>query len=329
MNEFLRLVDRFIAKPQGYRLRRWEQVTLQPLRKLMSHDEAGALRAVETLFDGETPAPAPARLRVLLRTCLRENRNVRPHSILPDRPLEQVILGCVASLVSAVNHAARHSGIADIRLTVSDDRSDPPSRDRLEAVLGGLTVPWSVETPAATGPGPTLHRQFKATAGEDALMYFVEDDYLHEETAITEMVRFYASIRAATGGEIILHPQEQTCLFTRPYPAFILRGEHRRWRTTSHMSHTLMLHGGVVRDQWACFEGTQYVGDRKRRRRGSERQTTNRLFRQVPGFCPLPSLAAHFQNLDTVPPFFDWPALWATVDPGTGAAAAGPLSADA
>ena len=327
MNEFLRLLDRFVVRPQGYRLRRWEQVTLQPLQKLMSHDEAEALRAVETMFDGEVPAPAPGRLHVYLRACLRQSRNTRPHDIVPDRPLEQVILGCVASLVRAVNHAAVHSGVADIRVTAADDHSDPASLARLEQVLSGLTVPWSLETPDATGSGPTMLRQFTATAGEDGLVYYVEDDYLHEETAVTEMVRFYAGLRKATGGEVILHPQEQACLFSRPYPAFILCGEHRRWRTTSHMSHTLMLHGTVVRDHWECFENTKYMGTRKRRL-GSERRTTNRLFRTIPGFCPMPALAAHFQSPDTVPPFFDWRPLWSANDPGALTGAGQPLAAE-
>jgi len=318
MNELLRLIDRLIARPQGHRVVRSRQVNLRPVKDLDRIDADGSLAAAQALFEGapREDASAPLPLTVMLRTCLRGARRTRTNPITGELQ-ETAILTCLGSLVASINHAVTTGAVADVAVEVDDDRSEPDARARIEALLAGLSVPWTLRTPEQTLAGPVMHAQFQRAAGVERLVYFVEDDYLHEPEAIASLAGFYQQVLQATGGPMMLHPQEQRVLYNRHYPSYLVLGADRRWRTTRHMSHTLFTHGTVVRDHWACFENTHFVGNavKKLAHKGSERHTTNRVLDVLPGFCPIPALAAHFQLPEVLPPFFDWQRLYATHRP--------------
>lgn len=314
MNELLRLIDRLIARPMGHRVMRSRQVNLRPIKEIERIDADGSLAAAQALFEGAPVAAGshqPPPLTVMVRTCLRAPRRARVHDVTGE-PLETAVLASLGSLVASLNHAVQAGAVADVMVEVDDDRSDPDARARIDAVLGGLAVPWTLRTPDETLAGPILHAQFRRAAGQERLFYFVEDDYLHEPEAIAALVGFYHQVQQATGGPLMLHPQEQSVLYNRHYPSYLVLGADRRWRSTRHMSHTLFTHGAVVRDHWDCFENTRYVGhpNKKQAHKGAERRTTNRVLDVLPGFCPIPALAAHFQAPALLPPFFDWRRLY-------------------
>ncbi|MBB4264612.1 hypothetical protein [Roseospira visakhapatnamensis] len=311
MNDALKLLDRLLLRPFGYRITRSGQVNLRPLAHPERLRDPDSLLAAKALFDRTGNAPAPVALTVMARTCLRDPRRARRHDLVDDS-LETVVRACLGSLVASVNHAAEAAGLEDLRVEVDDDHSDADARALIEATLSRLTVPWTLRTAEVTKAGPVMHAQFKRAAGADRLIYFVEDDYLHQPEAVASMVGFYRQVHAATGGHLMLHPQEQRVLYTRHYPSYLVMGADRRWRSTGHMSHTLFTHGSVLRDHWTHFENTRYVGHPKRRvaHQGAERRTTNRVLDVLPGFCPVPALAAHFQAEGLLPPFFDWRALY-------------------
>ena len=317
MNDALKVLDRLLLRPFGYRITRSGQVNLRPIAHPERLNDPESLLAAKALFDRTGSAAPPVALTVMARTCLRAPRRQRRHTLVDD-PLETVVGACLGSLVASVNHAAETAGLEDLRVEVDDDHSDDDARAMIEAMLSKLTVPWTLRTPEVTRAGPVMRAQFARAAGAERLVYFVEDDYLHVPEAIAAMVGFYRQVRMATGGHLMLHPQEQRVLYTRHYPSYLVLGADRRWRSTRHMSHTLFTHGTVVRDHWTHFENTQYVGHSKRRlaHQGAERRTTNRVLDVLPGFCPLPALAAHFQAEALLPPFFDWRPLYEAHRPG-------------
>lgn len=314
MNELLRVLDRML-KPTGYRLRKVGRYHLLPVRELLDGLDEDALRGAAELFDRVTPTANPDRvdrLIVCVRTCLRADRIAAAQPRLGGRPLDETMLRCLASLARSIRiaQAAPQPVPHEVRIVVFDDRSDPVYQARIEAVLAESGAPVELRSTRAPGQGASMHEQFAWGAEQDALLYFCEEDYLHEESAIAEMCDFYRRIFAETGRHIILHPQESVTCYKRFYPSYLLRTDHRHWRSTSHMTHTLFTHGRVVRDYWRYFENTRFVGNRKKRRLGAESRTTNLLFRHVPGFCPIPPLAVHFQFDGTLPPFYDWRPLW-------------------
>ena len=125
------------------------------------------------------------------------------------------------------------------------------------------------------------------------------------------MIDFYLRIYSQTKAHLVLHPQEHENVFRQfNYPSYILYSETRRWRTICHATHVFFTHTEVVKKYWSYFENTKYVGVKNKRHLGSEKETTDHLFKHIPGFSPIPAVAAHLQTEHCLPPFFNWHELW-------------------
>ena len=311
MNEFLRIVQRSL-RPFGYDIRKRGRVNLLPYKGIVP---IPALDRVRDNFDcdgfGCRAEADLDTLKIIYRTCLTAARNAGAHERVAAAPLADIVERCFRSLVTSVNAALAETPPPSIELLILDDHSDANYLDRLRFVAASLKCPWRVQATAAAGQGPSLHEQFALARNDDALYYFCEDDYLHDMRAVYEMWAFYRQIFAATHRHLVIHPQEHECLYNSAfYPSYLVLSPFRRWRSVSDATHILFTHAHVVRDYWEYFENTKFVGNRKKRRLGSECRTTNRLFNHLPGFVPIPALAGHLQSLHVLPPFFDWRRLW-------------------
>lgn len=311
MNEALRLLRKLVRK-WGYDLKKSEQYVLRPVPNLETLAENLSVGSAKAVLDGEGPQGTTAldHLTVYVRTCLRADRNVNTRPRMAGADEEENALRCIWSLIRSVNQAATKTGAPNIHLICLDDRSDPPFVDKLKRLLGALECAWDLQQTEEQGQGQSLHQQFREGRAAPGLVYFVEDDYLHESDAITEMWSFYRQVHNASGGHCVIYPQEHKTLYEAHYPSYILAGETRRWRTMSDATHTFFTHAQVVDTYWDYFENTKFVGIRKKRHLGVEKNTTNKLYKHIPGFSPIPAVAVHLQYEDLLPPLFDWQRLW-------------------
>lgn len=309
MNEALRLLAKLLRK-HGYDIKCHYEYNLLPIANLESFSNVAPLYNRRNKQTDGQDADLDT-VFICLRTCLRtDTGKTRPPEVTGGDHVE-LVLGCVNSLINSINHAARGDDQTTFNLIVFDDHSDSDHKKALEDVIAGAESKREIRTIRETGQGNSLFEQFEFARGINALCYFCEDDYLHEESAIAEMVRFYRQVYETCNTHLVIHPQEHEFLYTRyVYPSYLLLGENRHWRTISHATHTLFTHSSLVSDFWQYFKNTRYVGDKKKRRLGAESRTTNFLFDQVPGFAPIPSLAAHMQTSNSLPPFFNWRPLW-------------------
>jgi len=313
MNDFLRLL-RSLLRRYGYDVKKYYEYNLLPLNNQASFNQIARLAeaAERDQHSDDAGDPELQRLNVCLRTCLRD----RPgRAAQPPGPTgadrEEIALRCLKSLIASINHALRGDHGLEITLTVFDDHSTVDAHAKIVESCEKASCAREVRTTREPGQGASLLEQFEFARENRGLFYFCEDDYLHEPSAIAEMHGFYRKVYHTCGTHLVIHPQEHEFLYTKAiYPAYLLLGEHRHWRTISHATHVLFTHADVVRKYWRYFENTRHVGDRSKRRLGSEAKTTNLLFDHLPGFAPIPALAAHMQTAGSLPPFFNWRALW-------------------
>lgn len=310
MNDGLRLLAKILRR-YGYDIKKYYQYNLLPIANQADFNNASILH------DASSACTVPdheefKNLYICLRTCLRSDNWKKTHA--PDFASvdrNELVLRCVSSLIDSINHALTNHIEATIELHVLDDRSDREHLTSLEKICRRSACKWEIKTTRETGQGGSLLEQFEYAREKDALVYFCEDDYLHEQSAILEMYHFYRQIHDICGTHLVIHPQEHEFLYSRYiYPSYLLLGERRHWRTISHATHTLFMHSSTVRKYWEYFENTRYVGNKKKRRQGVESRTTNNLFDHLPGFAPIPALAAHMQTKKGLPPFFNWRVIW-------------------
>ena len=314
MNDGLRLLARILRR-YGYDIKRYYQYNLLPLANQADFNSTSVLHdalSMRTTRNNEEFK----KLYICLRTCLRSGagKTHAPGFAGVDR--NELVLRCVQSLIDSINHAQKNHIETTIELVVFDDHSDREHITAFEKIYKKSACKWEIKTTRETGQGGSLLEQFEYARDKDALFYFCEDDYLHEQSAILEMYHFYRQIHTICGTHLVIHPQEHEFLYSRYiYPSYLLLGERRHWRTISHATHTLFMHSSTVQKYWEYFENTRFVGNKKKRRRGVESRTTNYLFNHLPGFSPIPALAAHMQAEKCLPPFFDWRSIWGRTRP--------------
>ncbi len=307
MNDALKLLSKSL-QPLGYHLRKLNAPNILRLKKAENGNPT--LKTFRGSINNQGPSPKNANLEkmvVYLRVCMRKNRNIDKTKRLGSDDPTETTLRCIKSLCHSINFAKEQG---ELKLIILDDRSDKECLKRLEELIEICECSHEICTTKEQGQGASLHEQFTRGKEEDAILYFVEDDYLHEEDAILSAWVFYKKIVLDYETHCLIYPQEHEILQRELYPSYIVASPDRHWRTINHATHTFFVHSQVVNHYWDYFENTKYVGIKKKRRLGSEAKTTNKLFNHIPGFSPIKPLAIHFQFKNLLPPYFNWKPLW-------------------
>ncbi|MGH1457036.1 MAG: glycosyltransferase [Alphaproteobacteria bacterium] len=311
MNDALKLLSKSL-KPFGYHIRKFNTPNLLKLNAVETPENMQNVKSLRLSIDHPhiTKDANTNHMIIYMRTCIRANRNIDKTARITGVTLEEHTLRCLNSLLKSISHAQNHMTGKTIELIVLDDRSDAEPLNKIKALVETATCPHTIKTTKETGQGNSLHQQFKDSSTQNALLYFCEDDYLHEEDAIKTCWEFYDKIMHDMGTHSFIYPQEHPVIYDNLYPSYIVLGSDRHWRTIRNATHTFITHGHIVRDFWDYFENTKYVGVKKKRKLGSEARTTNKLFKHIPAFSPLKPAAVHLQFEETVPPLYDWKNLW-------------------
>lgn len=227
-----------------------------------------------------------------------------------DKP--EVTRRCVASLIDTLNYAKATVPDLQIELQVFDDHSDEESVGYLKSNLAKATFPTQLEFLKTYGIMPSILRCYEH--GRDhgkEWVYFAQDDYLYDETAIHKMLRASVEFSSNMGKPVSIYP------FNDPYKympenvvvrSHIVRSSDRHWRTQIMTASCFMTHISVIRKEWHLFEkmGKSEVSG------VMEDESINQLFRSLGYylFVPMPSLALHMQYSTEYDPFVDWREWW-------------------
>jgi len=310
MNDALKFI-RKIFRHYGYDIKERYEYNLLPILNQYQSSQTEKLFNAQESKDNENKETVFDKLYICLRTCLRKDNYKSSQKRLTGSDHRELVLRCINSLVNSINYAIDNGCDKEFCLIVFDDHSDDENKSAIENLCKRAKCTNEIITTREFGQGSSLFQQFEYAREQDGLFYFCEDDYLHEVTAILEMQKFYEHIFEMFKIHLVIHPQEHEFLYIKAvYPSYIFLSEKRHWRTISHATHVLFTHSKVVTEYWQYFENTKHVGIKKKRRLGVESRTTNLLFNHIPGFAPIPALAAHMQTEKSTPPFFDWHDLW-------------------
>jgi len=141
----------------------------------------------------------------------------------------------------------------------------------------------------------------------DDLIYFVEDDYLHKENAIEEMICTYERISSQLNSELILCPSDYPYLYTKVEPTGIFLGSKYHWRLVSETLCTFLTSSKIIEKYW-----DKYVSMCKFEHYPFE-QPLHDIYKLEYCLSPIPSLALHCTNINSifgVSPNMDWKKIW-------------------
>ena len=238
-----------------------------------------------------------------------------------EQPKIEYSIRSINSLINSINFCKKKYPNLEIKTLIIDDNSKEENLNRIKKLINNYNIKII----------PLDHKKFETKIkkqksketfsnlasllqsfeigkdmGED-LIFFVEDDYLHFEPMLEEMIASYERIASQIGKDIFICPTDYPFLYMNNEKTNILIGNKRHWRTTKKTLCTFMTSKKLLDQYWEMFQKT--CSDRN----DPFEKYLNEIYLKEFCFSPLKSLSLHLTNINSsygLSPFIDYKKLW-------------------
>ncbi|NMN68193.1 hypothetical protein VP91_00013590 [Candidatus Pelagibacter ubique] len=232
-------------------------------------------------------------------------------------------LRALKSLIRSVNFSKTKYPDIKFKTVIVDDKSRKENLDKLKELIDGSGLDIGITPLDCEKYKDTIKQQkndqtFSNLAsllqsfelgkehGED-LIFFVEDDYLHFEPMIEEMIASYERIASQVNSDIFMCPADYPYLYMNNEKTNILIGNKRHWRTINQTLCTFMTTKSLLDKYWDNFYNTCLD------RNDPFEKYLNEIYKKEFCISPLKSLSLHLTNVNSsygLSPFIDYKKLW-------------------
>mgnify|MGYP001160131591 FL=1 len=139
------------------------------------------------------------------------------------------------------------------------------------------------------------------------LIYFVEDDYLHFEPMMEEMIASYERISSQLKKDLFMCPADYPYLYMNNQKTNVLIGNKRHWRTIDRALCTFMTSKFFIDKYWNNFYNNCLD------RHDPFEKYLNEVYKKEICISPLKSLSLHLTNINSsygLSPLIDYKKLW-------------------
>jgi hypothetical protein len=143
--------------------------------------------------------------------------------------------------------------------------------------------------------------------GKYDLLYFLEDDYIHEQNSLNEMLFSYEKFASLIKDELILCPTDFPYLYNKFEPTQIILGNNRHWRVIEETLCTFLTSKRLLLKHWDIF-----ISMTKTENLPFEKPL-HEIYSKQYCLSPIPSLAMHCTNINSIyglSPVMEWKRLW-------------------
>ena len=242
---------------------------------------------------------------------------------LYEQPKIEYSLRALNSLIKSVNFSKAKYPNIKFKTIIVDDNSKEENLNKLKKLMDGSGLDISIT--------PLNHDKYKDTIkqqkndqtfsnlasllqsfelgkeyGED-LIFFVEDDYLHFEPMMEEMIASYERIASQINKDVFMCPADYPYLYMNNEKTNILIGNKRHWRTINQTLCTFLTTKSLLDKYWDNFYNTCLD------RNDPFEKHLNEIYTKEFCISPLKSLSLHLTNVNSsygLSPFIDYKKLW-------------------
>ena len=262
-------------------------------------------------------------LKIIVRTCTSELIMDQNKRRIFDEGKNEYTFRSLRSLIKSINKAASVFKNIKFQLIVTDTNSPKEDIDKIQEILSKSNIEnkfKSIDLDSFKNKIKSGYSKAKfsnmanfytslmiAKKENDDIFYFVEDDYLHSEDAITEMIFAYEKFNTIFSKDLVLLPSDYPYLYAKDEATKIYLGEKYHWRLVSESLVTFMTSKRVIEENYKNLEkmGMDWVDPWEK--------PLHDIYDSNPCLSPIPSLAIHCANINSVfgvSPFVDLKKLW-------------------
>ena len=246
-----------------------------------------------------------------------------------ELPKIEYTLRTIKSIIRSCEYSKKFFQDLNIKLIITDDKSSQENLDKINKILDAANISSQIihldesefenEIQKKDINGKNISnnmisnmrnilKSIKISEEENSdIFYFLEDDYIHLEHAITEMLFTYEKLSSQLDRELFLCPADYPYLYSNIDDTKILFGNKSHWRIVKESLITFMTSKKMI---------IKYLSDLKamgQLRHHPMEQKLHQIYEKEYCLSPIPSLAMHATNINSVyglPPNFDWEKVW-------------------
>ena len=240
-----------------------------------------------------------------------------------EEPKIEYSIRALKSLIRSINFSKTKYSNIKFKTIIVDDKSKEENLNKIKKLIDRSGLDISIT--------PLNHEKYKNTIkqqkndqtfsnlasllqsfelgkehGED-LVFFVEDDYLHFEPMMEEMIASYERIASQVNKDIFMCPADYPYLYMNNEKTNILIGNKRHWRTINQTLCTFMTTKSLLDRYWDNFYNTCLD------RNDPFEKHLNEIYTKEFCISPLKSLSLHLTNVNSsygLSPFINYKKLW-------------------
>ena len=234
-----------------------------------------------------------------------------------EEPKIEYTFRSIKSLLKSINFCQNNYSNLNIKTIIVDDGSKKENLDRIKKLIEGKNVEiFSLDhqkfkkiiknqkTQETYSNLASLMQSFQLgkDLGDD-LILFAEDDYIHIESMLEEMIASFERVASQTKRDIFMCPSDYPYLYMGNEKTNILIGNKRHWRTINKTLCTFMTSVSLLNKYWNNFENTCLD------RHDPFERYINQIYEKEICLSPLSSLSIHMTNINSsygLPPFIDY-----------------------
>ena len=313
-----------ICKIMGYELIDQNSFTSPTLDKELNEDLSILNDKSIVLPLGEVKISRKVKSILIL---FRTNSNIeiwdQNKKRLFELPKIEYTLRSLNSLLKSINFCKKKYPDIKIKLTIVDDNTNETNLNKIKNLTSNNNLDINI--------AKVNHQKYKnlikeqkneqtysnlasllfcfeiAKENTEDLVFFVEDDYLHFEPMMEEMIASYERIGSQINKDIFMCPADYPYLYMDNKKTNILIGNKRHWRTIDVTLCTFMTSKKFIHQYWDNFYKNCLD------RHDPFEKYINEIYKSEICVSPLKSLSVHFTNVNSsygLSPFIDYKKLW-------------------
>jgi len=240
-----------------------------------------------------------------------------------EEPKIEYSLRALSSLIRSVNFSKTKYANIKFKIIIVDDRSKEENLNKIDKLMDANNLDINIihlnhdkykdkikqqKNNQTFSNLASLLQSFELGKehGQD-LVFFVEDDYLHFEPMMEEMIASYERIASQVNRDIFMCPADYPYLYMNNEKTNILIGNKRHWRTINQTLCTFMTTKSLLDRYWNSFNKTCLD------RYDPFEKYLNEIYTKELCISPLKSLSLHLTNVNSsygLSPFIDYKKLW-------------------
>ena len=267
-------------------------------------------------------------LDVIIRTCSSVNMLTQTKQRIFERDKIDYTLRSIHSILKSINYAKNYHPKISIKITVVDHNSSEENLKKITDLLKNSSLSFKLinldvtefekqiktvneknekVTSNQISNMSNIYKSLLLSKISEDLIYFVEDDYIHEIDSITEMLFTYERITSLTNKELVICPTDYPYLYVQAENTKVYLGEKYHWRKINETLCTFLTSKQIIEKHWdkllsmCTFEHYPFESP------------LHEIYKDELCISPIPSIAIHCTNINSIyglSPNKNWKKIW-------------------